>query len=208
MKPVFDITGERFGKLVVRDEGTAKNKSGQKRRMCLCQCDCGEKVVVEKANLVKGIVQSCGCGRKDSSYCNEDNKDDIKRREHSRTRSVIELADNEAFRAKYNTYKYQAKKRGYSFELTKEEFRNIITQPCIYCGSDKPSTHKSVQYEGGNFRYTGIDRHDNAKGYTVDNCVPCCGRCNAMKNNMSISEFKDRISAIASRLSVWEKGAC
>ncbi len=200
----IDISGERFGKLVVLDEGSAKNKSGQHRRMCLCLCDCGEKVVVEKANLVKGRVQSCRCGRKDRLHNHEGNKSEIKHRTHKRVKTTIELAENEAFRSKYATYKYHAKVRGYSFELTKDEFREIITKPCIYCGSDKPSTHRSVQYKGGSFRYTGIDRKDNTAGYMVENCVPCCGRCNSMKNNMSVEEFKDRIIAIASRASIWE----
>lgn len=35
----------------------------------------------------------------------------------------------------------------------------------------------------------GIDRVDNSKGYTSDNCVPCCWACNNAKKNNSSSEF-------------------
>jgi 5-methylcytosine-specific restriction endonuclease McrA len=31
------------------------------------------------------------------------------------------------------------------------------------------------------FLYSGIDRKDNEKGYTEENCVPCCKRCNGIK---------------------------
>lgn len=37
--------------------------------------------------------------------------------------------------------------------------------------------------------YNGIDRIDNAKGYTIENSVTCCKRCNFAKRNMSYDEF-------------------
>ena len=40
------------------------------------------------------------------------------------------------------------------------------------------------------FKYNGIDRINNSKGYTIDNCVPCCFMCNYSKNNHSLSDWK------------------
>lgn len=37
-------------------------------------------------------------------------------------------------------------------------------------------------------------------GYTVNNCVPCCWRCNQMKSNMSIDEFRTIIRVIHERI--------
>jgi hypothetical protein len=53
-----DITGQRFGRLVVlRREG--KNISEQATWRCLC--DCGKETVVAGITLRKKIVVSCGC---------------------------------------------------------------------------------------------------------------------------------------------------
>jgi hypothetical protein len=39
------------------------------------------------------------------------------------------------------------------------------------------------------FIYNGIDRVDNNKGYTIENCVPCCTAVNYAKLDMSYSDF-------------------
>lgn len=48
-----NVTGHRFGRLLV--------VRMLKRASCLCQCDCGQQTVVRRSQLLKGIVQSCGC---------------------------------------------------------------------------------------------------------------------------------------------------
>lgn len=54
-----DIIGKRFGKLtVIKWDHSDENTS-----YWLCQCDCGNKCVVEKQHLQKGHTQSCGCIR-------------------------------------------------------------------------------------------------------------------------------------------------
>ena len=42
----------------------------------------------------------------------------------------------------------------------------------------------------------GVDRIDSNKGYTKDNCVPCCKICNQMKSNIDIGTFLTQISKI------------
>jgi len=51
-------------------------------------------------------------------------------------------------------------------------------------------------FKGGSYKYNGVDRFNNNKGYELDNCVPCCWKCNNAKNNMNISEFKEWIYRI------------
>ncbi|MEW4204975.1 hypothetical protein Q0O28_18910 [Bacillus thuringiensis] len=64
--------GKRFGRLVVLEDTGKRNNS--KRKIFLCECDCGNKVEVDIAGLRTGDNQSCGCLRlekvtKHSSSC-------------------------------------------------------------------------------------------------------------------------------------------
>lgn len=54
-----DITGLRFGKLVVLRLAKERNKFGN--LMWVCRCDCKTKVTVAGANLQSGNTRSCGC---------------------------------------------------------------------------------------------------------------------------------------------------
>lgn len=61
----IDLTGKRFGKLVVledtgRVERVGSNKAGYVH-FYKCQCDCGNTVIVRGGNLTSGNSMSCGC---------------------------------------------------------------------------------------------------------------------------------------------------
>lgn len=58
MSKPLDLTGQRFGRLVVI-ERSANSKSGKAK--WLCKCDCGNDIVVFATNLVRGLTHSCGC---------------------------------------------------------------------------------------------------------------------------------------------------
>lgn len=62
MGKLIDITGQRFERLVVLER--AENASDGKTQW-LCQCDCGNQVVVKGNNLKSGTTKSCGCYRSD-----------------------------------------------------------------------------------------------------------------------------------------------
>lgn len=58
MVKMIDLTGQRFGRLVVlRHGGTATNGNAE----WLCQCDCGNLTSVQSYNLRHGVTRSCGC---------------------------------------------------------------------------------------------------------------------------------------------------
>lgn len=59
MNKVIDLTGQRFGKLVV-EEFNRTYKNG--RELWKCQCDCGNHIVVSKERLESGRKLNCGCG--------------------------------------------------------------------------------------------------------------------------------------------------
>lgn len=54
-----DLTGKRFGRWVVLEEGYLIGKN--KAKACLCRCDCGTIRVVEKYSLIRGKSKSCSC---------------------------------------------------------------------------------------------------------------------------------------------------
>lgn len=63
MKHLPDLTGQRYGQLVVRhrvDDG-ASTSGGIRWR---CSCDCGKDTVVPGPTLLRGHTQSCGCLRR------------------------------------------------------------------------------------------------------------------------------------------------
>ena len=55
----IDLTGQRFGRLVVVSHAESK---GQMSRWN-CVCDCGNTTTVYSNNLRRGYTQSCGCYR-------------------------------------------------------------------------------------------------------------------------------------------------
>lgn len=57
-----DLTGQRFGRLVVLEEGE-RTKSGQV--IWYCMCDCGNERRIPVSSLTSGRTKSCGCRRKD-----------------------------------------------------------------------------------------------------------------------------------------------
>ena len=82
----------------------------------------------------------------------------------------------------FTNYRHRAKKRGYDFSLTRTQFLEIISLPCHWCG-----------FSGS----VGVDRVSNNIGYTPENSVSSCKRCNLAKNDMSLEEWQEWISRIA-----------
>jgi len=165
---LIDETGNRYGRLLVlRQDGQDKHQCA----MWICRCDCGNEVRVQGTNLRRGGVQSCGCLRIE------------------RSREANALSDGvAAFHRLYRTYARNARRRGFSFDLTKEEFYAMTSKPCHYCGAE-PGYTSSVESDTGDYVYNGIDRKDNAKGYSVSNVVPCCWLCNRAKGDMPYKVF-------------------
>lgn len=84
----------------------------------------------------------------------------------------------------YSQYKNNAKRRGYVFEISKEEFQILKSKPCHYCGEQS----------------SGIDRKNNTIGYIVGNCLPCCAVCNRMKMNLEYNHFLNKCKQICHKL--------
>lgn len=64
MGKLIDLTGQRFGRLVVMERGT--NSADRKIRW-RCKCDCGNMTEVRTYYLIRGKVRSCGCIQRDKA---------------------------------------------------------------------------------------------------------------------------------------------
>ena len=63
MKNFIDMTGKRFGRLVVLER---EFKERDKRVYWRCLCDCGNEKAVRGSDLRNGHTQSCGCLHKET----------------------------------------------------------------------------------------------------------------------------------------------
>lgn len=84
---------------------------------------------------------------------------------------------------KYSRLKSRARDRKIEFKITKEEYcNNFIDKNCYYCGENSNGE---------------IDRIDSTGIYILNNCIPCCWRCNVMKNSQNQEDFLKACRKIA-----------
>ena len=87
---------------------------------------------------------------------------------------------------RYHMYKRAARERGVVWDLSKQDFAAFWKEPCCYCG------HPIFTI--------GLDRIDNDLGYTLENVVPACKRCNVAKNDLPVGEFLSHCTRILSHI--------
>lgn len=85
----------------------------------------------------------------------------------------------------FRKYIESACKRNIQFELNLEEFIAIVSNPCNYC-----EYYSKVEV-------IGIDRVDSSLGYIKSNIVPCCQKCNMMKGELTLNEFKEHVNKLS-----------
>lgn len=61
-RPAIDITGRRFGRLVVMRR-SARRVNSNNEALWDCRCDCGATHMTLGRNLRRGHTRSCGCYR-------------------------------------------------------------------------------------------------------------------------------------------------
>lgn len=167
----LNLTGQKFNRLTaIKDVGTR-----HRRRLWLCQCDCGKTAKVVAGMLKIGKIKSCGCLNKEPTH-------------------ILPIG-TAAFNELYSTYRCVAKGNNREFSLSKKEFRKLTSSNCYYCDIT-PSQEVNRKHTNGVYVYNGIDRVDNEKGYTTANCVSCCKRCNYSKRNYSKEEFYSWVKRI------------
>lgn len=142
-------------------------KDSDDRILGLYKCDCGNEKLISIRNVLSNKTKSCGCLNK------------------ANIESTIKYL--------YNRYKFKAKEKGLSFNISLEQFKIITSENCHYC-----KIEPSQKAENNNivYAYNGIDRKDNNVGYELENSLPCCKVCNRAKNSMKYEEFIEYLDRI------------
>ncbi len=173
--------GQTYGRLTVV---SLSHKCSRKRaNFWNCKCSCGKeiKIIAASLNRSRSPSKSCGCLRIESV-----------KGKPAKNRKNEGIAGANAI---YLAYKKSASTRFIDFNLSFDEFYDLTGQNCSYCNSE-PYGKRSQIGTHGDFIYNGIDRVDNTIGYELDNCVPCCKKCNYAKHKMSVGEFINLIENI------------
>ena len=142
MRIPIDLTGQKFGKLTV----ITRDESRKGRAYWICKCECGNTTVVPSCDLRSGHTQSCGCKWFESHNAKHKMK-------HTRIYSIWCGMRKRCYDPKDKVYQ----RYGAEGITVCHEWNNFLT---FYQWS----------IENGYTDELTIDRIDNKKGYSPDNC--------------------------------------
>lgn len=166
----IDLTGQRFGRLVViREDGRAKDR----QIMWLCRCDCGGEVIVRSVYLRRGDTRSCGC-----LY-----------REQIVSRNKTHDCTYEPW---YPAYHAMMVRCGHRTGASERKLRNYRDRGITVCDEwrNSPRAFGDWLLAHGWRKGLQIDRIDNSKGYSPENCrvVTCKENNNNKRNTVRLND--------------------
>lgn len=147
-KNIKDLTGHRFGRLTVQKR--YEKQKNRRRVEWECICDCGQRVVVEGLNLASGHTQSCGCLQKERTI------------EASTTHGKSGCRLHRIWKG--------IKTRCYNKNV--RSYKDYGGRGIIMCPEwlDDFSSFYEWSMHSGYSSELSIDRIDNDKGYSPQNC--------------------------------------
>ena len=164
------LQGSVFNRLTIISFSHSDKRA---RKWYNVKCDCGNEKIIMGSAMISGNTKSCGCFGKE-------------------TRKLKRISNNYSeITAIILGYKRHAERRGFKWNLTRENVESIIDKDCYYCGIKPMNIKKTKNSIGIGLNYSGIDRIDSCKDYTVENTVPCCRICNYAKSNLTLKEFQE-----------------
>lgn len=145
---LIDLTGQKFGRLTVTKR--AENKNG--RVAWLCVCECGNELITTTDNLRSGDTQSCGCYNKERT---------IQTHQKHGLRYKKLYAIHQSIKARcYNKNNKQYKDYGGRGIKVCDE----------WLGEHGAENFIKWALSNGYADNLTIDRVNNNKGYSPDNC--------------------------------------
>lgn len=137
------VKGQRFGKLIILNEmDVLILPSGQPNRVFNCLCDCGNKNIVRLVHLSAGKISSCGC--------------------------LGSVRDNEYRTPIYSTYRAMINRTKENYSQSEYYFYKGISV-CEEWKNDFNS-FKKWAIDNNHKKGLQLDRIDNDKGYSPNNC--------------------------------------
>jgi hypothetical protein len=154
-KKAQDLTGRRFGRLVVSELVEIRQYTGTRAYIWRCQCDCGAQSRVASGGLTQGRISSCGCWNR------EINRTLHTKHGHCARRSTGETSEYRSWRHMVERCENPSEKRYASYGgrgiKVCDRWKNNFSAFLADMGQ-KPSPKHS------------IDRKDNDLGYEPGNC--------------------------------------
>lgn len=170
-----DITGKRFGKLVVLLHSyDVISKKTRKRQMSywLCRCDCGNETVVARSNLGR-LTRSCGCMMNRVGKASQNWK------------GVGDIPSSFL-----SSLRGHAKKREIEFDLTLEYIWHLFCQQEQRCALTGILLEFSERFRvPGQNGTASLDRIDSSRGYVEGNVQWVHKDVNFMKQSLTQERF-------------------
>jgi hypothetical protein len=160
----------------------------QKRFFFLWNCDCGKTKEYPVKEVLSGNCKSCGC----LSY-------NLNPSGWTKSRNP-QLS---SWRVLYKQYKSSAAHRSIDFNISLDDFINVASKPCSFCGDgmgeyskwQEPWTQAKGRFITAQEKKTyiiaktGVDRINSKIGYAPSNIQPCCKNCNRAKMDLNQKDF-------------------
>lgn len=148
---LIDITGQRFGRLtVVGFSHFKRSHGGHKTAYWKCVCDCGNEKITTTSSLRSETTRSCGCLRKELN--------------HKRLYKGLD-------RRLYGVHRMMVER---CYKSDSEHYKNYGGRGITVCpewlGKNGCDNFRRWADSHGYKRGLTLDRIDNDKGYSPDNC--------------------------------------
>lgn len=141
-----DLTGKQYGRLRV----VARAPTVNKRTKWVCVCDCGKELEVEAYNLKTGHTTSCGCAKKEIAA----KLHTTHGMRHTRLYRILHDMKNRCYRKSYHAFNHYG---GRGITVCDEWLNSF-------------EAFRDWALANGYADNLTIDRIDNDKGYSPDNC--------------------------------------
>ena len=194
MSTMIDLTDQRFGRLTVieRDENYV-SPSGRRAAHWICECDCGTRITIIGAALREGVTRSCGCLAREESRKRVIQQFTTHGKRHTRLYEIWKAMKSRCNNPNSSNYKYYG---GRGIKVC-DEWMNDFQKFWDWAMANGYRDDLS------------IDRIDNDKGYSPDNCRwDTAKRQRNNRRNNRVFTVDGETKTLAEWCEIYEKSYC